>query len=245
MIYDKSKRFIKAFGASKQFRPVDVAVFQDRLYVLDIEDHEVEVLDKQTGEFIDVIGEPGGEEGQFFKPTNLAVDREGNLYVSDTVNCRVQEFDREGNFLLSIGRCGDEPSEFARPKGIAVDEDGFIYIVDAAFQNVQIFTPEGEPALFFGGGGGFDVPGALWLPAGIALDKSLIPVIDSIRHPDFEVKYLILVASQFGPPYISIYAFGDARPGTPLAKGDIEAYEEEEKEKEPSRLPQDVDESDR
>jgi hypothetical protein len=114
--------------------------------------------------------------------------------------------------------------------------------VDSAFENVQIFSPEQEPALFFGGWGNATVPGALWLPAGILItdDPALLSYFDKIRHKDFIIKYLILVTNQFGPPYLNIYAFGDARPGTPLETGDVDAYEKEQEDAESGDLPQEV-----
>ena len=227
LVFDKANNFLRTFGNKEQFKPTDVAVFEDRLYVADTRDHEVEVLNKKTGESLNIIGEPGVGEGQFHHPTNLTVDKDGNLYVTDTINCRVQKFDQEGNFLLSVGRCGDVVGSFARPKGVAVDDNGFIYVVDSAFENVQIFSPEAEAALFFGGWGDAMVPGALWLPAGITTDKSLLSYFNSLSHKDFKLESLILVTSQYGPPYVNIYGLGNAREGSPLAKGEFKAYDED------------------
>jgi sugar lactone lactonase YvrE len=237
MVYSKTGKFIRALGAKDQFKPVDVALFENKVYVLDIEDHEVEVLDKKTGALLQTIGEAGGEEGQLAKPTNLAIDREGSLYVTNTLNCRVDKFDPDGAFVFSFGQCSDNLGSFVRPKGIAVDENGFIYVVDAAFENVQIFSPETELALFFGGPGGPDVPGSLWLPADVSLDKSLLSYFAPMHHPDFMLEHVILVTSQFGPSHVTIYGFGEAREGTPLARGEIEAYEDEELELKSGNVP--------
>ncbi len=244
MVYDRSNRFIRALGDPDQFKPVDVAVFKDRLYVLDIRDNEVEVLHKKTGELLSVFGEPGGEEGQLAKPTNLVADQEGNIYVTSTLTCKVEKFDSDGNFLLSVGKCGDSVGEFVRPKGVAVDKKGYLYVVDAAFENVQIFSPEGKPALFFGGPGGPDVPGALWLPAGITItyDQKALSYFDSLHHKDLNVEYLVLVSNQFGPAYINVYAFGEPKEGTPLQRGDVEAYDEEQNKLKSGELPLNVDE---
>lgn len=246
LVYDASNEFVRAFGNKEEFKPTDVAVYGGKLYVVDTQDHEVEVLDKETGEVLSTIGEPGLEEGQFYHPTNISVDQKGNLYVTDTINFRIQKFDPDGNFLLSFGEAGDVAGNFSRPKGNAVDRNDFIYVVDSGFENVQIFTPEGEIALFFGGWGDALVPGALWLPAGIciAYDEKLLSYFDKIRHKDFNVEYLILVTSQYGPPYVNIYAFGTAMEGSPLAKGEGEkAYHEGKKEKKPDagHVPQATD----
>ena len=224
LVYDAENKFVRAFGDEKLFKPIGLAIYKDRLYVADTRDHEIEILDKKTGEPLGVIGEPGLEEGQFYHPTNLSVDKDGNLYVTDTINFRIQKFDSDGNFLMAFGEAGDVVGNFSRPKGNAVDPNGFIYVVDSAFENVQIFTPEGEVALFFGGWGDALVPGALWLPAGICItrDAKLMKYFEPVHHKDFLVDYLILVTSQYGPPYINVYAFGKAREGTPLARGEGE-----------------------
>ncbi len=233
MVYDSRDKFIRSFGGKKDFKPTGVAVFQDRLYVADVQNNEVDVMDKHTGEFLDTIGEPGQDEGQFYRPTNVTVDPKGNIYVTDVINSRVEKFDPEGNYLMTFGKLGDRIGDFARPKGIAVDHKGFLYAVDSAFENVQIFDPEGKPALFFGGFGGPDVPGALWLPAGITItyDPALLSYFAPRIHPDFNARYLVLVISQYGPSYMNIYAFGDAREGSPLAKGegDPNAYHANQK----------------
>ncbi|MEK6776805.1 MAG: hypothetical protein AABY87_08000 [bacterium] len=246
LVYDSNNEFVRAFGNKKQFKPIGVAVYGDKLYVADTQDHEVEVLDKKTGERLDILGEPGLDEGQFYHPTNVSVDHEGNLYVTDTINFRIQKFDSDGNFLLGFGEAGDVAGNFSRPKGNAVDRNDFIYVVDSGFENVQVFTPEGEIALFFGGWGDALVPGALWLPAGICItyDEKLLNYFEQIHHKDFLIDYLILVTSQYGPPYINIYAFGKAREGSPLEKGEGEkAYLEgkEKKKPEAGSVPQATD----
>ena len=68
------------------------------------------------------------ENGTFFGPTNVAVDRRGFIYVSDTLNYRVQVLDASGKFVRAFGVQGDRPGEFIRPKGIAVDSQGHIYV---------------------------------------------------------------------------------------------------------------------
>ncbi len=220
--FDKRFKFQREFGNKDQFKPTAVAVSGNKLYVADNQDHQIEVLDKETGELLQIIGEPGGEEGQFYHPTNLAVDKEGNLYVTDAFNTRVQKFDPEGQFLAIYGERGDTVGTFARPKGLTAADDGLVFVVDSAFENVQIFTPEGEPALAFGGFGGDKVPGALWLPAGITIDKSLLDYYEPRIHKNFQAEYLILVVSQFGPAYVNIYAFGEAKEGTDMATGEYD-----------------------
>ena len=88
-------------------------------------------------------------------PTGVAVDGEGNVYVTDTLNNRVEIFDAEGNFISTFGKNGDGPGFLARPKGIAIDCDGHIWIVDAMQSRVQVFNREGQLLIYFGAPGNY------------------------------------------------------------------------------------------
>ena len=101
--------------------------------------------------FLRTIGKRSGKHdlttpGDFSHPTNVAVDGDGNLYVSDTFNNRVEIFDADGKFIRAFGKAGDGPGYFARPKGIAIDSDGHVWVADAVQDRVQVFTPEGQAA---------------------------------------------------------------------------------------------------
>jgi DNA-binding beta-propeller fold protein YncE len=112
--------------------------------------------------------------------------------------------------LSTIGSHGDAYGQFARPKGIAVDPDGKIYVVDAAFENVQIFDGNGNLLLFFPEGGAKSAV-SLVLPAGIAIDSTLTEYFTPLVSPDFQVEYLVLVASQYGDKKLSVFGFGQKR----------------------------------
>lgn len=149
-------KVLAQFGHNELGRPGGIAVDRkrQRLYVADAKAHRVAVFNTETFAFDRYVGSPStpgvGEPGRFAAPTNVAVDPQGNLYVTDTWNHRVQIFDRRGRFLRAFGVHGTRPGSFVRPKGIALDSQGHIYVADAEFNNVQIFTPEGQPLLSIG-----------------------------------------------------------------------------------------------
>lgn len=88
-------------------------------------------------------GGKGMGRGQFDFPRGMAVDRSGNILISDTNNGRIQKFSSTGVFLRSIGQLGGGDGEFREPNGIAVDKDGKIYVADVSNQRVQILKPDG------------------------------------------------------------------------------------------------------
>ena len=72
------------------------------------------------------------DPGTFSLPECVAVDADGNVYVTDTFNNRIEIFDADGEFISQFGKNGDGPADLERPKGIAIDSDGHIWVVDAA-----------------------------------------------------------------------------------------------------------------
>ena len=203
VVFDENDDFLRAYGSREMFeKPVDVAVFGDRVYIVDIEKNQLFIMDKDTGELVRVVG----NEGDFFKPSHVTVGTSGNVFVNDAFNFRVKKFTPEGTLVDIIGFHGDQIGGFARPKGLAVDRDGNLHAVDAAFENVQIFDDQGKLLLFFGGAG--YGPGNLYLPAGIAIDYENVGYFSRFADPNFEVEYLVHVTNTYGGRKLSVYGFG-------------------------------------
>lgn len=144
------------------------------LYVVDTEQDVVQVYDADKYNLIRTIGVPGKKHsltgpGEFAKPVGAAVDADGNLYVTDLLNNRVEEFDADGNFIREFGKHGDGPGYFSRPKGIAVNSDGFVWVADAMTDRLQLFTPEGRLLMYLGGHG--YLPGTFNVLGDVAVDK--------------------------------------------------------------------------
>jgi len=206
LMFSPDDRFIRAYGTEKQFKPSDVAVLGDRLYVADVGQHKIHVLDRDTGSALFQFGKGGSKQGELFHPTNLAVSQQKTIFVSDTSNYRVQEFTADGKFLRQVGSVGSGLGKFARPKGIAIDREGRLYVVDAAFENVQILNRDGKLLLFFGQPG--DKRSNINLPTKVVVDYANAPLFQQFAAPGFQVEYVILVASQFGVNKVNVYGFG-------------------------------------
>ena len=144
------------------------------LYVADVNQDQVLVYDADSLKLKRRIGTGGQKHvlttpGDFARPTGLAVDREGNLYVADTLNNRIEIFDGDGKFVSTFGKAGDGPGYFARPKGVAIDSDDHIWVVDGMQDRVQVFNKDAQLLISFGGHG--LLPGMFQGIVGITIDK--------------------------------------------------------------------------
>lgn len=91
------------------------------------------------------LGEPGEDERHFFKPTDVTVTPDGDIFVSDGYgNARVVRFDKSGRFLNAWGRMGTAPGEFSIPHSIASDSSGRIYVADRNNVRIQVFDRDGK-----------------------------------------------------------------------------------------------------
>lgn len=145
------------------------------LYVVDTQQDQVIVYDADTLKLLRRIGTGGKDHfltspGDFAAPQGIAVDQDGNIYVTDTLNNRVEIFDADGNFVSLFGKHGDGPGYFSRPKGIAVDSDGHIWVADEMEDRLQVFNKDGQLLTYIGVGHG-DLPGQFKSLVGVAIDK--------------------------------------------------------------------------
>ena len=108
--------------------------------------------------------------GAFSEPWGVAVDSQGNVYVADTWNHRVQKFNADGQFLLEWGQAGqisEGPDRLWGPRGIAVSPDGRVYLTDTGNKRVAVFDTSGKYLFEFG----IEADGRLDEPVGIAIDS--------------------------------------------------------------------------
>ncbi|MFP3895808.1 MAG: flippase activity-associated protein Agl23 [Anaerolineales bacterium] len=95
-------------------------------------------------EAVDAFGATGSEPGQLDAPKGVATDDEGNVYVADSHNHRVEVFDGSGQFLRQWGAEGGQPGEFKEPWDVAVGPEGDVYVADTWNHRIQVFDNQGQ-----------------------------------------------------------------------------------------------------
>ncbi len=116
------------------------------------------------------------QPGDLNSPHNMAVSKDGSIYVADSGNSRIVKFDATGKLLTTWGsRTPDgqnppAPGTFIEPWGIAVDNDGNALVADTWNHRIQKFDPDGNFLLQWGTSGlAADGLDRLWGPRGIAV----------------------------------------------------------------------------
>ena len=160
IVFDKEGQFLDAWGEGMFPRPHGIFIdHADRVHLVDCWDHTIRTF-TADGTLLRTVGESGRCSDTGFVPeespvqyagepfnqvTNVAVLRDGSMYVADGYgNARVHRFDAEGNLAFSWGGPGSAPGQFNLPHGIAVDSAGTVYVADRENSRIQLFSPAGE-----------------------------------------------------------------------------------------------------
>jgi len=205
VIFDPTGTYLEAIGDTGNFKPTDVAVSGDLVFVADLKRNQIAVYNKDSQ--VKLYTFPNSESGKddfLYSPTNIYL-HDSIVYVSDMGDAKVKKYSLSGKYIDSFGSYGKNIGQFTRIKGIAVDRESNVYAVDAAFENVQIFNDEGQLLLFFGGP--YSEPGDMWLPAKVAIDYENREYFTQYVDPEFTLKYLVYVTNLYGPDKVNVYGF--------------------------------------
>lgn len=187
------------FGGEMMTRPTALAIdpARRRAAVVDTPMHRLAIFDLD-GTFLGYLGERGADPGQFNYPLDVDFDAEGDLFVLDALNARVQRFRWDGaayRYLADFGEHGTAAGSFQMPKSLAVSRSGHVYVTDSLGDKVTVFDRDGAFLLNFGGRfvatGGKIAPGGLNMPAGITADENDgIWIADTLNGMVHRFQYL-------------------------------------------------------
>ena len=148
--FDSTGKFLMQWATEKPIGPAGLAVdAQGNVYVVNhrTHDHHIQKFDS-NGRLLAEWASNGSGDGQIGAggssgPEDLGVDQQGNVYVADRVNNRIEKFDSNGNFLATIGTSGSQgQGQISGPSDVTVDRQGNIYVLDAKF--LQKFDSNGK-----------------------------------------------------------------------------------------------------
>ena len=108
--------------------------------------------------------------GSFMWPSSVALDSEGNTYVTDEWLQRVSVYKPGQGWTDMWGAKGSAEGEFNKPAGLAFDKDDNLYLVDSYNHRIQVYTKDGKFQFAWGSQG--DGDGQLSYPWGIDIDHN-------------------------------------------------------------------------
>ena len=215
-VHNDKDELIRILGMGLKINPRDAFVQGDNIYITDNKNRQVVVLNKTTGELIRKIGRPASRESavdlifdddEFGLISDLTLDSQGNIYVTDILRSQIIKFDPFGEFIRTYSGIGQTAAHLLRPKGVAIDKADRIWVADAGpAEAVKIYNQEGQLLMFFGTHG--REPGKMFMPAKVIIDYDHVELFQSYVVEGAELECLVLVTNQFGPHKISVYGFG-------------------------------------
>ncbi len=197
-----------------EYQPVAVAVVAGKLFVADVAAHQIGAFSMADGTYLEAIGGVGSEPGRFYFPIGLAGDDDGNLFVSDMLNGRIQVLGRDHGFVRAVGRPGNRYGDLGAPKHLDVGPDGVVFVADCSFGYVHLFDRNGRLLMLFGGPGN-DLGGTP-LPTGVAVARELPARLVALVPPGFKADYFVFVSNTVGEKRIGLFAVG--LPHQPVAQ---------------------------
>jgi DNA-binding beta-propeller fold protein YncE len=208
LVVDSMKGEVVRFGADEKLigtfggmsvlsHPAGIAVNNRAklICVSDIGEHNIAVFDL-WGNLLYKVGERGSQDGQFNFPTAVDFDENGNLFVLDTLNFRIQVFDSALRFNREFGELGTSSGSFRLPKGLAVSPYGHVYVSDGLSHKLVVFDLQGNYLLTLGDkayalASGEVTPGGFFAPRGIEVDAAgQILVVDGMNKMIQRFQYL-------------------------------------------------------
>ena len=123
---------------------------------------------QSTPTYYGQAGSQGAGSGQLNMPMGVATDAKGDVWVADTKNDRVAEFNPQGEYVTEFGYEGIGPATFREPHDIAIDSKGDVWVTDTGNNRIEEFKENGE----YVRQAGVEGTGKLKAPQGIAVDSS-------------------------------------------------------------------------
>jgi sugar lactone lactonase YvrE len=118
--------------------PTWIAMNKQEIAILDAGGARLQILDADYN-LVRRFGVLEARAPQIPSGGGLALDGDGNIYVSDVFRSIIRIYDRKGHLQASIGQKGCRAGEFNSPTGLWIDQGNRLYVADADNDRVQLF----------------------------------------------------------------------------------------------------------
>ncbi|MCD6386122.1 SMP-30/gluconolactonase/LRE family protein [Candidatus Sumerlaeota bacterium] len=171
----------------------------NQIFIADTHYSRILVYDT-NGNLIHSFGQYGDSGGKMIYPTDVAIDKDGNIYVSEYgKNDRIIKFSKDYVFVKEWGGAGTEQGKFQRPMALAIDRRARLLVCDSCNHRVQVFDLDGNFITSFGSVG--KAPGELKYPYDISVDA---------EGNIYVCEYGNCRVQKFSPDGKSLALFGEA-----------------------------------
>ncbi|MGA1845541.1 hypothetical protein [Deferribacter abyssi] len=180
-IPNKNKINVYSFKNLKKLKeiyvidPTDIEFYRDKGFVVSNDKHKLIILDAKTLKRIGDFGNMGYYEREFRYPFDLEIDKNGDLYISEVINTRVQILDNKLRFVNFVGKWGVKSGTFYRPKGIDIYND-YLIVADGYIGVIQFFNKKNGDIVYLLG-----VDGKLYKflsPVRVRVFKDFLGIVD-------------------------------------------------------------------
>ncbi len=142
----KKNKVIKTLGKmgmdDGEFRwPFSIAINKQGVaYVVDVVNTTVRTVHPdENWAFGFDIGSWGIQKGELYRPKGIAIDTEGNVFVSDSYLGVIQKFSSKGRFLAVLSDNNGKIRRFTTPARLYVDHKNRLYVVEMFANRVTVF----------------------------------------------------------------------------------------------------------
>jgi len=177
-VFDMDGHFRRVFGQGVLGRPMNLTIDNDAIYVADYWRDRIWIFGLD-GTLRGGIGRSGHGPGELDSPGGVAVGSEGDVYVADFYNQRIQRLHPDGSFVRQWGRTrkiGIRAGEFNYPTDVTVAADGTLFVADGYNDRIQVSSADGTFQRKWGGPLALNIFGPFngWFATvtGIALDRA-------------------------------------------------------------------------
>jgi YD repeat-containing protein len=222
-VFTISGEYLYGFGSRGsgpgQFLHADgIAVYGPSVYVLDTgvwwENTGNSRIERWTGSYSS-FGSYGTEPGHLREPEGIATDPSGDVWVTDSMNSRVEEWNANGEFVRAVGSEGSGTGQFNKPTGIAADSKGNIWVSDTGNGRVEELSSSGVWQRTCGTVGSGNEQ--FYIPEGLTTDSSgHIFVGDRGNHRILEInsecKFVRSISKsgeEYGPTDVALDSSGN------------------------------------